>query len=176
MSTVLKSIELTGFDKLEAAWAKAPDIVRHELETAMRTSGIVLENAVKALTPTSNPGAQGASNLKGSITRQTEVSGERVLGVVGTPQAYAIPVELGTRPHIPPITPLIDWVMQKFPGMEEKEAVGFAHAIKWTIARRGTLGVGMFHRGFAHNEGKVRDIFEDARRKIRDRLAGAGAA
>jgi hypothetical protein len=33
-----------------------------------------------------------------------------VIGVVGSPLAYALPVEIGTRPHFPPVAAILDWV------------------------------------------------------------------
>lgn len=159
-------LDLEGFAELEAAWKRAPDIVREELTGAMWEAEMLLEPAVQEKTPV---GAFGT--LKDGIAAQEpEVSEAGVLGVVGTSVAHAIPVEIGTRPHFPPVQPLEDWVMKKL-GVPEREAHGVAFAIARKIAQRGTLAVGMFHRAFNEKRPNVEVIFAGARRRIRDRLA-----
>lgn len=169
--TVMRRVEITGMAELQAAWAKAPDIVRQELMGAMWQAELVLEAGVQEFTP------EGAyRNLKPSIAAQTpQVSADAIIGVVGTSAAYAVPVELGTKPHFPPITPLIDWVIAKL-GVPEKEAKGVAFLVARKIARRGTKGAAMFQKGFDRYEHKVQQAFVDARRRIRDRLATSGGA
>lgn len=167
---ILQRVEILGFDELQAAWAKAPDIVRQELTRAMWEAELQLEPAIQAETP------EGAyKNLRSSIAAQTpRVSADTVLGVVGTAAAYAIPVELGTKPHFPPILPLVDWVIAKL-GVPEKEAKGVAFLIARKISRRGTTGAAMFRKGFDKTERRVQQAFVDARRRIRDRLAPGAA-
>jgi len=163
-------IELAGFAELQAAWAKAPEIVREEMTGAMWESELLMERAVQEKTPT---GAFTA--LKPSIAAQTpEVSADVVLGVVGTSLAYAIPVEVGTRPHFPPVQPLEDWVMKKL-GVPENEAHGVAFLVARKISRTGTPAVGMFHRGFNENQARVEQIFAAARSRIAQRLGTRGA-
>lgn len=164
-------IELSGFAELQALWARGPEIVRREMTGAMWQAELLLEKAVKEKTPESkSPG-----NLRGSIAAQTpEISAANVLGVVGTPQPYAIPVELGSKPHFPPIQPLQDWVVDKF-GLDEKEARRVAWAIAITKARSSTLGVFMFKKGYDENVSRVNAIWDVALTRIRNRLAATGA-
>lgn len=159
-------LDLEGFAELEAAWAKAPDIVREELTGATYEAELLLEGAVKDKTPV---GAFGT--LRDGIAAQApEVSEAGVLGVVGTSIAHAIPVEIGTRPHFPPVAALEDWVMKKL-GVPEREAHGVAFLVARKISRTGTAAVGMFHRGFNEKRANVEVIYAEARRRIRDRLA-----
>ena len=165
-------IELAGFAELNAAWAKAPDIVREEMTAAMWESEFLIEREVKEKTPV---GVGGGGGLRGSIAAQSpEVSSDIVLGVVGTSMAHAIPVEIGTKPHFPPIQPLEDWVIAKL-GVPEKEAHGVAFLVARKIAARGTLAIGMFHRTFSANQAKVEQIFSGARQRIAERLTASGA-
>lgn len=159
-------IDIDGLDELRAAWRQAPEIVRAELTAAMGEADSLLEREVKEATPT----AHGL--LRGSIFGVEEVSDTQVLGVVGTAMKHAIPVELGSKPHFPPIEPLIDWVRVKLGITGDKEAKAAAFAIARTIASRGTLGVGMFHRTFARERAHLDTIFAGARNRIAARLAG----
>ncbi|MDA8107566.1 MAG: hypothetical protein M0015_02925 [Betaproteobacteria bacterium] len=160
------AIDMVGLDELQWSWAQAPDIARAELAAAMTEADSLLEREVKEATPT----AHGL--LRGSIFGVEEVSATQVLGVVGTAMQHAIPVELGSKPHFPPIEPLIDWVRVKLGITGDKEAKGVAFAIARTIASRGTLGVGMFHRTFARLQPQLNAIFARARDRIVARLAG----
>jgi hypothetical protein len=161
------SVQLQGAVELQALWAKAPDIVRQELTSAMYESELLVERNVREGTP------EGAyRNLKGSIAAQTpQVSADSVLGVIGTSAPYAVPVELGTKPHFPPILPLVDWVIAKL-GVPEKEAKGVAFLVARKISRKGTKGAAMFQRGFEKSERLVQQIFDRARSRVVDRLAG----
>lgn len=165
-------IELTGDRQLLAWWAQAPEIVQQEFASAMAEVDALLEREVKELTPSGASGG-GAGGLKGSIFSQERVGPQNVIGVVGTPLAYAIPVELGTKPHFPPVAPLEDWVRAKLGVQEEHEVHGIAFAIARAISRRGTLAVGMFHRTFAAHKGYIEARFLDARNRIAARLGGA---
>jgi hypothetical protein len=180
-----RSISIDGLVELQSAWAMAPEICVEELRAATVEADALLEREIKELTPTGASG--GSGGLKASIFSEDSIEGEDVLGVVATASLYAIPVELGTRPHFPPIQPLIEWVEAKFGlssapldtfrktkgGIErESEASKVAYAIAWAISRRGTPAVGMFHRGFAYNEDAVIQIYERAADRIVARLAG----
>lgn len=51
--------------------------------------------------------------LRNSILVETRVTANEILGVVATAVPYAAPVEEGSRPHFPPLNPLILWVKRK---------------------------------------------------------------
>jgi hypothetical protein len=166
-------IDMGGLQDLQSAWAVAPAIVREELEAAMIESDLLIEREVKERTPV-GASAGGAGGLKGSIFSQESVGADNVIGVVGTALNYATPVELGTRPHFPPVDALIDWVMVKLQ-VTEQEARGVAFMIARKIAARGTEGAHMFEQGFAAVEQQVYEIFGRARDRIVMRVATAGA-
>ena len=168
---MIAAIEFQGIDELAALWKRAPDIARREMTAAMLEADLLLQNAVQEKTP------EGwAKNLRQSIlAQQPEVSGDVVLGVVGTPVPYAIPVELGTKPHFPPVTALIDWVVMKL-GVPEKEAKSVAFLVARKISRSGTKAAHMFRDGFADNTDRVQAIFERARDRIRNQLSATGGA
>ena len=147
-------LEVGGARAIQEAFARAPQIAQQEMLKAMTEAEGLLEREVQELTPTAH------GTLRGSITHYTQAVPNGVIGMVGTTRNYAISVELGTQPHVPPIEPLIDWVRQKLPHGQsvsiktrrvyrskasQDEATRIAHAIQWKIARYGTPAAGMFH-------------------------------
>jgi hypothetical protein len=147
--TVQMLIDARDLQRIDAAYSRAPAAV--ERAVGRRMAGLLLElqSDVQELTPT----AFGA--LRASVGTDIDVRpGLGVTGIVGTSLAHAIPVELGTRPHMPPVAPIKLWAEKKL-GLTGREAQRAAWAIAMTIKRRGTLGVGMFHRTFARRRSDV---------------------
>ncbi len=158
-------IELHGFAELTELWSQAPDIVSEELLGSMTEADMLLLHEISDRTP------KATGMLRGSEGSQEQVSDQGVLGVVSASINYAVPVELGTRPHFPPIQSLVDWVVAK--GIaSEKDARGIAYAIAHTIAKRGTIGTHMFERGLEQNRDQVIGMFEAGVARIVQRLSG----
>jgi len=129
---------INGLDAFIDLYQNAPDIVMDEMEIAVLESILYLEAQVKTTTPT---GAY--EKLRDSFTTEVKRDADEIVGVISTSLSYAIPVELGTKPHMPPVTPLIDWVKTKI-GLDEDEGgkrIAWAIAIK--ISQRGTEGAHM---------------------------------
>lgn len=163
------SIDFEQLKHLEANLRRAPNVVREELLAAMTEADALLLREVKERTPTAH-----------GLLRSSEYGVERVneLGVegfVGSPLNYAEPVDLGTRPHFPPVEALIDWVKVKLGISDEKQARGVAFLIARKISRVGTKGVGMFEQGFAAVEPQIRTIFGAAADRIAARVVGGKA-
>ncbi len=155
--------------RLERAFQAAPGIVREELRKFAVAATMLLEGEVKDRTP---QGAHG--HLAQSITSEVSNLADGVLGVVGSPLAYAVPVELGTKPHMPPIQPLEDWVQHKL-GKMGPEIKRVAQAIAWKIKHHGTKGAFMFKDAFEANQDEVLRQFEATAARIVQRIEGAGA-
>jgi hypothetical protein len=164
----LVSLDIQGWRELDAAFARAPDIVREELLAAVTEADRLLEREVVDRMPT----ATGLS--RASVFSREEALPGGGLGVVGTAEPHVVYVELGTRPHFPPVEALEDWVRVKL-AVPERRVHGVAFAIARKIAQRGTLGVGMFHRAFAANRGQVERFFAAALGRIAVRIAGGAA-
>lgn len=164
------TIDTPWLDDLEHAWKVAPEMVTREMTAATFEAELLLQREVQELTPV---GVGGAGGLRGSIfAAAPEVSGLSVLGVVGSPLKYAEPVELGTKPHMPPLQPLLDWVHHKL-GKSDKEAESVARRIQWHISHYGTPGAGMFHRAYHANLAAVQAIFARATHNIVRNLGAA---
>ena len=161
-------IDMRQVVALAEAWRAAPQIVRDEMGRAMTEALLLLEREVKELTPV---GVGGGAGLKGSIAAgEPQRLGDEVIGVVGTSLPYALPVELGSKPHFPPVEPLEEWARIKL-GVPASEARGVGFAIARKIAAKGTNPVKMFTRAFAANRVRVVRIFDASLRRIAARLA-----
>ncbi|NMG48297.1 hypothetical protein GO613_09310 [Azoarcus communis] len=149
---------------LAAAMQAAPEVVLEELQPFMYAATLHMQSEVQDRTPTTH------GTLRASIIGDVRVlPGFAIEGVVGTSLAYAVPVELGSAPHMPPIEPLVEWAKQKL-GVRGKEAESAAWGVARAIAQRGTLGVGMFNRALAANRRELLEQFSSAVRRIANRI------
>ena len=165
-------IDVHAAADLAKAFAQAPEVVIEEFSRAMTEATLLLEREVKEETPV---GIGGGGGLKGSIAARTpQALADNVIGLVGTPLSYAVPVEFGTRPHMPPVQPLADWAEYKL-GVAPDQARSIGWRIARKIAAQGTEGAHMFGRAVADNEGQVQAIFARARERIAERIAGGDA-
>ncbi len=154
---------------LQSAAERMPDIYIDEMTGATWEAELLFERDVKELTPV---GIGGGGGLRGSISsREPVVLANNVIGEVGTPLSYAVPVELGTEPHMPPIQPLADWAEQVL-GIGGNEAWRVGTAIAFKIKARGTEGAFMFERGLKANEKHIQVIYSRAAKRIIDRVEG----
>ena len=154
---------------LAARWQRAPEIVREELERAMTQATLYLERETKERTPV---GVGGGGGLRGSIHSRVSLGVFAVEGVVGSPLTYAPAVELGSKPHFPPIEPLQDWVKAKLGITDEKESRSVAYAIATVKSRSSTLGQRMFGRALDEGRTTVMRMFQGARERIVARMGG----
>ncbi|MBI1206805.1 MAG: hypothetical protein GC191_05895 [Azospirillum sp.] len=177
-------------DNVTAILLRAPAITLEELTAGLTEASAQLERELKEPAgPT--PSAHGA--LRQSIgALPVSLSGTVVSAGVGTASLYAVPVELGTRPHMPPIAPILDWVEEmikegkikvedgrgdkgKKKASAEAAALSIAEKIRWKIAHHGTAGAHMFSKVFLAQERQVRRILEGAVAKAVARIrAGDG--
>lgn len=162
------AIDIRGLTSLQTMMERAPDIAAEELASAAWQASMYLEREVKDRTPVVH------NLLRASIgAKEPVVLGHRVVAEVGTTSAYALPVELGSRPHWAPLQPLIDWASAKL-GLRGEEAETVGRAIQRKIAHHGTKGQFMFRDAFAAGEPTVRAIFDAALVRMGERIAEAG--
>jgi hypothetical protein len=139
------------------------EIIRGNLLSALWESILFIEYHVKENTPV---GVFGDAGLRGSIFGEVrEDDPLTLLGVVSSPLPYAEAVELGTKPHTPPIAPLILWaerVLGLSDTADDKAATKAAYAVRGAIRERGTGGKYMFRRGLEVSRERVERIFEAA--------------
>lgn len=134
---------------VEALSRQYPEASRDARYARLTEALLFLEGAVKQATPV----GAGPIHLRDTIFHKV-ANGEPVEGILGTPAQYGLPVELGTKPHFPPVAPIQHWVERKL-GYSGTEARQVAFLIARAISRRGTKGAKMFTETFEQNEARV---------------------
>ncbi|MBI2397734.1 MAG: hypothetical protein HYV17_08040 [Xanthomonadales bacterium] len=162
-------VDTSALDVLANAWKSAPEIVREEMLVAVMEADSLLLREVQDRTPV---GVGGGGGLKGSIFGSEEVLADNVLGVVSTAMPYAVPVELGTKPHFPPVAALRDWVEAKL-GVDPSESESVAFLVARKIAQKGTEGAFMFQRTFAETQAQIVEMFNEGVARVVNRMAQA---
>lgn len=146
--------EINGAVELTEAFKAAPEIVEKVAFRALTKATALLERDIKERTPFGVTGL-----LRDSITAQRpyRLGLDGLVGVVSSPLDYAVCVELGTKPHYPPLEPIKQWVLKKL-GLPIVSVEPVARAIAWKIKARGTKGARMFAKSFAANKTQVERI------------------
>lgn len=160
-------IDYSGLRKVADAFRTAPQIAREEMDAAMTEAVMLLEREVKEATPTTH------GILRASIFGVSRATDSGVLGLVASPLNYAEAVELGTKPHFPPLAPLMDWVVQKL-GVPFQDVRSVAFLIARKISRKGTTGAFMFTKTYARQEAAVKVMFERALERFARRVERMG--
>lgn len=162
--------DITAAADLARAFARAPEIVLDELIAGTTEATLLLEREIQEHTPV---GIGGGGGLKGSFAaREPRVLSDNVIGEVGTPLAYAVPVELGSRPHFPPVQPLADWAQYRL-GLSPAEAKGVGFVIARKISKKGTPGAHMVTKAMAAADASIQAIFAARRERIAERIGEA---
>jgi hypothetical protein len=164
------TIEPMNVAAVERMLAAAPQIAREELQTAMDLSVVHLEAEVKDRTPTA------FGTLRASIFGETRLADDGLIGVVASPLAYAAYVELGTKPHFPPVEALLDWVKVKFGLTDEADIERAAFLVARKIAAHGTEGAKMFEQAFNANRVQLEALWARVPDKIAARLDQLGGS
>ena len=157
-------IDFDRLQTLERSLAAHPQVVREELERAV----IEADELVLREVQDNWPHASGLS--RESMHARELVDGLQVEGFVGSSLDYVQPVDLGTKPHFPPIEPLVDWVKIRFAVTSEQQAEHIARAIAWKIFRRGTQGAHVFDTVLKRLEPQLGEIFAKAEERIANRI------
>lgn len=162
-------IDVAGAEVISRAFLRAPAMVMEELADTMANVTTYLLRETQDGTPTA------AGTLRSAWFTDVQIEGSSVLGRVTNPLPYALPVELGTKPHYPPIAPLINWVEQKL-NLYGPEAEGAALGIQRKIGRYGSPGMGMAHYALRDGRSTILAEFEECAQRITARLAAADDA
>lgn len=160
-------ISAPGLVALRRGFEAAADYTQKQLLDGMSEAVALLEREAKDAMP-------AVSGLtRGSITSDTFSTPAGVLGVVGSASIAAAAVELGTRPHMPPVAPIARWVQEKL-GVPADRAHGVAFAVARKISRVGTKAQRPFERTLRRQMGALTRIFEQRAQNVADHLAALG--
>lgn len=159
------AISALGLAQLQASLKAAPQRTVQVMLAAMTQATLLLQHEVQDTMP-------AVSGLtRNSIGQDAFSTPAGALGVVGSNQATAMFVELGTRPHMPPVEPLVGWVQQRL-GVSAQDAQRVAWLVARKIARVGTPKQLVFQKALNNNATQVRGIFEDAAQRLAQMMAG----
>ncbi|GAB0058053.1 hypothetical protein SIID45300_02393 [Candidatus Magnetaquicoccaceae bacterium FCR-1] len=173
-------IDTGGLVDLARRLEHAPDEVVNALKLAMMEALELLASEAQERTPVAT------GNLRASIFPvMPQVQGDAVIGAVvstqeqqgetlgmGSPLIYAVPVELGSKPHMPPLQPLIDWVKLKLGIRDPEERETVAQKIRWKIYNHGSRGQFMFLRALEVCKPRMEAIFARYMRIAVERTLG----
>lgn len=84
--------------------------------------------------------AVATGDLLNSIGYEIEEDAEGTLTLYLTHAEHFHYVNENTRPHWPPILPIVQWVIDKPLATDLPEVNKIAHAVQWKIAQEGTQG------------------------------------
>lgn len=149
MDMISAKINLAG---LRALVQKYPEASRKAQVSRLTEALVLLEHEIQKATPV----GAGPIHARDTIFHQVQM-GEPMRGLVSTPAVYGLPLELGTKPHFPPIAPLQHWV-ERVLGVDEKHSKGVAFLVARAISRRGTEGAEMFGKSLAKRRAQVMAI------------------
>ena len=158
-------ISLSGLDALQRGFAQAPEATRRELLATMTQATLLAEREAKERTP------RVTGKTAASIASDAFASPVGVIGIVGSSQPALMFVELGTKPHMPPVEALVPWVRAVL-GVDRKRERSVAFLVARKIARKGTEPQQPLQKAAIATEGQVLRLFEDAAGRVAAQLAG----
>lgn len=164
------TISISGLDVIARGLRTAPEFTRQVLTATMTEATLLAQREWQENMP------RGASGITAqSITSDVASTPAGVLGIVGSSQASALFVELGTRPHMPPVAAMVPWVKAVLGIADPKEIKRVAFLVARKIARRGTPAQRPMSRAVEATQGQIVALFEAAAARIANHLAGGAA-
>lgn len=159
-------ISMAALETFQRGLVLVPEQTRRELLSTMTSSTLLLEREVKDRMPR----VSGIS--ASSITSDAFSTPVGVIGTVGSSQPSVLFVELGTKPHMPPVHALIPWVRAVL-GVDAKRAPSVAFLVARKIAKKGTKPQKHFESAVVATENQVVRAFEDAANRVASLILGA---
>jgi hypothetical protein len=163
------SISLGGLQSFAQGLRESPEYTDRVLQEAMTEATLLVQREWQENLPR-------VSGLTArSITSDVASTPAGVLGVVSSSQPNALCLELGTRPHMPPVAAIEPWVKAVLGISEPKEVKRVAFLVARKIAREGTPAQHLMARAVQSTEGQVIAMFERAAAKVAAHLVGGAA-
>lgn len=161
---------------IQGAFHRAPAIALDEMETTIGSLMLYLQRETQENTPTD----LGALRSAFVTDVQAFTQLDAVFGTLSNALPYAIPVELGTKPHFPPLAPLADWALRHIEYFTDGEGVPdpwqIARGIQRKIGRQGSPGYGMARFALLDGRQTIAAEFADCAARITARIAAEGGA
>lgn len=158
------SISVGDLAAISRGLREAPEVTNRFLTEAMTEATLLVEREWKEKVP------KVSSLTAGSIISDVASTPVGVLGVVGSSQASALFLELGTKAHMPPVEALVPWVKAVLGITEPKEAKSVAFLVARKIARDGTEAKRPLERAVDATQAQIVAMFERASERIVNHL------
>jgi len=130
---------------------KLEELTGGPMVTTMRNATLMIHRSARLNAPVDT------GRLRASITPSVTATENVIKGIVGSNVVYAPYVELGTRPHFPPISALETWARSHGTS---------AFLVARAISRRGTKAVKYLQRAYEENIGRIMSMINLAVKKI----------
>ena len=164
------SLSAPALETMHRALRDAPRMAERELLVAATEATQLVEREVKENIP------RGATGLTAqSVTSDAFSTPAGVLGVVGSAMPSALWLEVGTKPHMPPVEALVPWVKAVLGIADAKEAKSVAFLVARKIKARGTAAQKPFERALQASEAQILRFYEEAAGRMAANLAGGAA-
>lgn len=164
------SIDTTEVETMHALWARFPEIMGEEMYVSVVVIDQLLKGELQQQLPRGAGGLSGGAGLVGSVVTEEQRYADSVIGMTGSPLPYAEYVELGTKPHFPPLQPIEDWVQAKLDITDEDEKRQVAFLIARKISRVGTKPDGTWQRVAEASQPEVVRRLSAGVERVLDRL------
>lgn len=163
------SVSMPAMDAISRGLLEVPAFARKVLEETTTEAALLLQREWQDNLPR-------VSGLTAkSITSDVASTPAGVLGIVGSSQPSALFVELGTKPHMPPVAAMVPWVKAVLGITEPKEVKRVAFLVARKIAMHGTPAQRPMGKAVEATQGQIAAMFERAAGRIANRLAGGTA-
>ena len=160
------SISMGGLQSFAQGLRDSPEYTDRVLQEAMTEATLLVQREWQENLPR-------VSGLTArSITSDVASTPAGVLGVVSSSQPNALFLELGTRPHMPPVAAIEPWVKAVLGISEPKEVKRVAFLVARKIARHGTPAQRPMERAAQSVEGQITAMFERAAAQVAQHLIG----
>lgn len=158
-----------NFDDLKEQIAKLKqwDQVSSDLlKAAMRSAVGMVQRGAKQNAPV---GVSGELRSKIS-TSVKQIAPQNIEGIVRAGAPYSLPVEVGQRPHFPPLRPIALWVERKL-GVSGWDGIRVTITIARKIAARGVRPKPFMLKAFVDKRAAINARFQEAINRIMERMA-----
>lgn len=161
-------LSIASLTALARGMEQAPEATRRELLGTMTQATLLVEREAKERT------SKVTGMTAASISSDAFSTPVGVIGMVGSSQPTLAFLELGTKPHMPPVEALVPWVRAVL-GVPAKRERSVAFLVARKIARKGTEPKRPLANAIVATEGQVLRMFEDAAGRVAGSLAGGDA-
>lgn len=163
------SINMGSLQSFQRGLREAPEYTDQVLLSAMTEATLLLQREWQERLPRSS------GLTASSITSDVASTPAGVLGIVGSSQPSALFVELGTRPHMPPVAAIEPWVRAVLGIREPKEVKRVAFLVARKISEEGTPAQRPMARAAEATEGQIVAMFERAADQVAKYLEGTAS-